>query len=141
MGKCKTKAIQADLSIFTHIPAYSGIFRHIFRNLAYLKLEAYSEPWYIQNSGIFRARDIFRILGFRTLGYSEPEAYSEPCQTSTMEHFDKQLTANYFRNISFSCPLVHEISMIFFNAGLIFNPEVFIQCKNVWGPGSRGQGP
>ena len=27
MGKCKTKAIQADLDIFTHIQAYSDIFR------------------------------------------------------------------------------------------------------------------
>ena len=29
IGKYKTKAIQADLDIFTYIPAYSGIFRHI----------------------------------------------------------------------------------------------------------------
>ena len=29
MGTCKTKAIQADLDIFTHILAYSGLFRHI----------------------------------------------------------------------------------------------------------------
>ena len=29
MKKCKTKAIQADLSIFTHVLTYSGIFRHI----------------------------------------------------------------------------------------------------------------
>ena len=29
MWKCKTKAIQADLDISTHIPAYSGLFRHI----------------------------------------------------------------------------------------------------------------
>ena len=31
MGKCKTKAIQTDLDIFTNIPtyqAYSDIFRH-----------------------------------------------------------------------------------------------------------------
>ena len=27
--KSKTKAIQADLGILTHIPAYSGMFRHI----------------------------------------------------------------------------------------------------------------
>ena len=27
--------------------------------------------------------------------------------------------------------------MFFFNAGQTFTPEVFIQCKNVWGPGSR----
>ena len=29
MGKCKTKAVQPDLGIFTHNPKYSGIFRHI----------------------------------------------------------------------------------------------------------------
>ena len=65
-----------------------------------------------------------------------------------MEHSEKQLTViitfasyNYFRNISFSCPLVHEINMTFFNAGLAFTPEVFIQCKKVWVSGSRGRGP
>ena len=82
---------------------------------------------------------------FRTLGYSEPEAYSDPCQTSTMEGFEKQLTAiivfasyDYFRNINFSCPLVHETNMIF-NASLIFIPEVFILSKRIWvqGRGAR----
>ena len=29
MEKSKTKAIQAELGIFTHIPEYSGIFRHV----------------------------------------------------------------------------------------------------------------
>ena len=60
-----------------------------------------------------------------------------------MERFKKQLTAiivfasyNYYRNISFLSPLVQEINMIFFNAGLILTLEVFIQCKIVWGPGS-----
>ena len=94
MEKYKAKAIQADLGIFMHIPAYSdkfkhkqGIISHIqacsepYVILAYLELWytqnpgvlrtlAYSEPWFIQNTGIFR------IL-----------AYSEPCQTSTMDHF------------------------------------------------------
>ena len=28
MGKCKTKAIQADLGTFTHFPAYSDISRY-----------------------------------------------------------------------------------------------------------------
>ena len=105
---------------------YSGIFwtlcklwhiqnSGIFIILAYSKPEAYSEPCYIQNSGTFRTRDIFR-----TLSYSELEAYSEPCQKSTMECFQKQLTAmiifanhNYFRGISFSHPLVHETNTIF----------------------------
>ena len=29
MGKCKATAIQADLGIFTRIPAYSAIFKQI----------------------------------------------------------------------------------------------------------------
>ena len=57
-GKYKTKAIQADLGIFTHIPAYSDI-SGIFK--------------YIQNSGKFRTRRVFR-----TMANSEPDAYSEP---------------------------------------------------------------
>ena len=90
-----------------------------------------SESWHIENqrhiqnlsiskkTGTFRTRDIFRIVG-----YSEPETYPELCQISTMERFEKQLTAtiiftsnNYFRNIS------------------------FIQFKNVLGAESRGRGP
>ena len=62
MGKCKAKAIHANVGIFTHIPAHSGIIRHIqelFRHI-----QAYSEPfvtlgygapWYIQNPSIFRS--------------------------------------------------------------------------------------
>ena len=42
----------------------------IFRTLAYLEPEAYSEPWYVQNPGIFKTRSIFR-----TLVYLEPETY------------------------------------------------------------------
>ena len=78
-GICKTKAILADLGISTHIPTYSGI------NQAYSEpyvTLGYSQPWYIKNTGMFRTRDIFSILG-----------YSDPCQTSTMECFEKQLTA------------------------------------------------
>ena len=68
MKKFKTKAIQADEGIFTHILAYSNIFKHkqsigifrtlcnpgIFRTLAYTEQKAYSESWYIENRGIFR---------------------------------------------------------------------------------------
>ena len=84
MKKFKTKAIQADEGIFTHILAYSNIFKHkqsigifrtlcnpgIFRTLAYT--EQKPELWYIQKP------DIFRTL-----------AYSKPCQTSTIERFRK----------------------------------------------------
>ena len=103
MGKCKTKTIQADSGIFMqHIQAYSDIFRH---NQAYSRvIKTYSEPcvtlaysefWYIQNPGMFKARGIFRTLLYpklwhipnqkhiqnsdisETLAHSEPEPYSE----------------------------------------------------------------
>ena len=68
MKKFKTKAIQADKGIFTHILAYSDIFKHkqsigifrtlcipgIFRTLVYTEQKPYSEPWYIENRGILR---------------------------------------------------------------------------------------
>ena len=65
MAKCKTKAIQGDLGIFTHIrsrifrliQAYPDTIRQILKPVL---------SWYIQNS------DMFRILT-----YSKREAYSE----------------------------------------------------------------
>ena len=54
----------------------------IFRNLVYPNF------WHIQNE-----RHIHNPGLFKTLKYSEPKAYSELCQTSTMKHFAKQLTA------------------------------------------------
>ena len=81
----------------------------IFRTLVYPKLWHIQNQRHIQNPGLFK-----------TLGYSEPETYAEPCQVSMMECFEKQLTtiiifasSNYFRNISFSCPLVHKINPFF----------------------------
>ena len=61
MGTFKTKAIQADLGIFTHIPAYSSIFiirliQELFRHI-----QNFVKPWHVQNPGMFR-----------TLAYSEP---------------------------------------------------------------------
>ena len=155
MGNVKQKPsrqIQAYSCIFRHIQAYSNISRHnqahsgifctlcnpgIFRTLSY------SEFWHIQNQRHIQNPTVSKSLAhseletysecWAAMGYSEPKAYSEACQTSTMEHFEKQLTPiiifasyNYFRNISFPCLLVHEINMIFFDAGLIFIPEVFI---------------
>ena len=137
--------IYAYFGIFRHIRTYPDIIRNIqayskltpaysepcvtqywriknsgiLRILAYSKPEAYSEPWYLQNSDTFRTRDIFRILG--TLRCPESETYSESCQTSIMERPEKQLTGiiilasyNYFCNIRFSFPLVHEIDVDFF---------------------------
>ena len=120
MEKCKTKAIQADLGIFSifwhnqaysdtsrHNQAYCGIIQTYFelcvtlayselwyiRILAYSKPEAYSEPLYPKLWHVQIQRYIQNPGLFRTLRYSEPEAYSEPCQTSMMERFEKQLTA------------------------------------------------
>ena len=49
------KAIQTDLGIFTHIPACSGMIRHIHEFFS--DIQAYSEPCvtliYILNGGIF----------------------------------------------------------------------------------------
>ena len=42
MGKLKTKAFQADLGIFTYIPAFSDIFRDIQGYSGII--HAYSEP-------------------------------------------------------------------------------------------------
>ena len=91
--------------IIKHIQAYSGIIRAYSEpcvTLAYLELwyfqnpgisktlvhsepQTYSESWAIQNPGIFR---------------SEREAYSEIYQISTMERFEKHLTAIIIFTIS-----------------------------------------
>ena len=58
MGKCKTKTIQTDIGTFRHNQAYSKPSVNL----------VYSELWYIQNSDIFKTRNIFR-----TLVYLEPQ--------------------------------------------------------------------
>ena len=123
--------------ILRYIQGYSGNFQVNSKPCVTL---TYSElVWYIQNSGIaipethlehyyiqncctFRTKFIFRIL-------DHSQAYSEPGQASMMKCFEEQLTAviklarsNYFCNINFLSPLVHEI-----NAGLILTAEVFNQ--------------
>ena len=41
---------------------------------------------------------------------------------------------NYFRDINFARFLLYGINIMnFLNTVLIFTPEVFILCKNVWG--------
>ena len=131
METCKTNAIQAQLDIFTHIPAYSeiimhitpysGTFRHnqayqgniqapsdIFRGLCnteiFRTLLCSEPPRHIQNPGISRI-----------LACSEPKAYSEPCQTSMMERFAKIVNGySYFCNINFSRSLLYEINIMTF---------------------------
>ena len=96
----KTKAVQADLCLFTHILTYSGIFRliqELFRHTQPCIIPAYLEFCHIQSLGIFWTRYIYIYIYnpgiFRTLAYaySELEVYSEPCQTSKIE----QLFSNY----------------------------------------------
>ena len=60
---CKTKAIQADLGIFTHILTYSDIIRHIQELFRHIQI--YSESCvtrYIKKPHKFKTRDIFRTL-------------------------------------------------------------------------------
>ena len=90
LRKYKIKAIQVDLGIFTHIPGYSDIFRHIWPYLrtfqAYSQsctILAYSEPFFFQNPGIFT-----------TSAYLEPEAHSKPLYIQNPMHIqnpDKHL--------------------------------------------------
>ena len=57
MGKCKTKAILADLGTFRHNQAYLGTIQSylgIFKTLTYSEPEAYAEPWQIHKRGILR---------------------------------------------------------------------------------------
>ena len=75
----------------------------VSKTLAHLEPETYLESSTIQNPGIFRTGGILKT-------YSN---IYEEC-------FEKQITAIiifasyvYFRSISFSCPLVHEIKIIF----------------------------
>ena len=133
MEKCKYKAIQTNLDIFTHNMHIQGLFWHIqayvelcvtlaysehchnqnqrhiqkpaiFRTLTL----AYSEHWYFQNSGIFRTRDIFRALGIFSTRVI--------LKTSTMERFvktvkDYNIFPN-FCNTSFSSSLLYEMNII-----------------------------
>ena len=136
MKKFKTKAIQADEVIFTHILAYSDIFKHkqsigifrnpynpgIFRSLIYiqnkkhilsrdiLRIVAHSELWYIQSPGIFK-----------TLSDIYYGAFSQKQSTAIIIFITSASQFFYFMK-----------KYYFFNTGLICIAEVFIRCK-VWG--------
>ena len=93
-GNIKQKVIQADLRIFTHIPAYSDISRHIQPDII-RHVQAYSgpcvtltnsEPWQIQNQTRTQNLGIFR-----TLAYSEPVAYSWPWYIQNPDIFRTQV--------------------------------------------------
>ena len=61
---------------------YSDIFRHAVAYLEPCLTLGHSEPFHIQNPGIFRVQDIFRTLSRYILAYLEccvTLAYWEPC--------------------------------------------------------------
>ena len=159
--------IPTSSEIFRHTQTWSGIFRNysgIFWTLCnpgLFRAVVYSEFWHIQNQKHIQNFGISKILA-----HSEPEKYSkswvpenprifrtggiysEPCQTSTMERLEKQLTAtivfssfNYFSHYQLFMSSSSWNKYDLFNAGLIYIPESFIQCKKIWGPESRGPGP
>ena len=60
----------------------------------------YSEPWYIQNPGIFRTLVYSESWYIQNPGIFRTLVYSEPCQTSMMEHFAKIVKGyNHFRKL------------------------------------------
>ena len=80
MGKCKTKAIDADLGILRHILAYSDIFRH---NQAYSGI-------FRNYSGLFWALcnpDIFRILVYSESSHIQDQSHIQnPCISKVLAH-------------------------------------------------------
>ena len=114
MGKYKTKAIQADLGKFTHIPVYLDISRNIQPGIIRI-IQAYLErcvSWHIHNPGIFRTlSDLERTgVAFRILA----------------ERFVKIVNMLYEINI-----------MNFFNTRVILALIVFTLCKKSnQGPGA-----
>ena len=106
---CMQDKIQSDR--FSHIYTYAGIFRHrqayskIIRHFQELlrdiqaHLEArvtfvYSEPWYIQDPGIFKTltySELWYIQNsgiFRTLPYSKPDPYLEAQYVQNQTHIE-----------------------------------------------------
>ena len=88
---CYSETGRSKIELVLNILAYSNIIRHIQELSRDIQTHSeawvilvYSEPWYIQNSGIFRIRAISR-----TLVYSGHEAYSQLCQASAIKCFTK----------------------------------------------------
>ena len=105
MSNYKAKAIHTDLSTFRHNQVYPGIIQTYSKPCVTL---TYLEPWYIQNSDIFRTWSIFRTVVYseppylRSAGVFKIWSYSEPCQTSAMKHFAEIVNCcHYFRKLQF----------------------------------------
>ena len=73
----------------------------------------------------------------RTLAHLEPEAYSKPWQRPIMKRFVKKANGyNYLRKLQLSsryqlltCSTLGNEYHDFFNAGLIFTPEMYFNIK------------
>ena len=119
MKKCKTKAIQADEGLFTHIVAYSDILKRkqsicifrtlcnlgIFRTLAYTEQKAYFESWYNNNSGMFR-----------TVLYWEPWSIQNPVKPLLWSVSQRlNFFHNKSENFNFNSKLKIEKGHFFFN--------------------------
>ena len=108
-----SRQMQVYSRIFWHIQTdQAGIFTSTFRTLCnlgifrtqvYSEPETYSEPWYIQNPGIFR-----------TVVYSQPWYIQNPVKHLGWRVFSKIVHGyNYFHKISFSSSLLYEKKIIF----------------------------
>ena len=122
------RCIQGYSEISRYNQAYSGIFGNysdivwtlcnsvIFRTLTY------SELWYIQNPGIFKTRVMFRILVYLKLWLIQNQKHIQNAGLVRTLGYSTAIinfpSFKYFHDISCSCPLVHDINMIF-NAGLM----------------------
>ena len=77
----------SHVSLFT---SYSDIFTYIVAYLEPCVTLAYSEPYHIQNPGIFRTRDIFWTLSSHILAYLERSvtlSFWEPCDIENLAIF------------------------------------------------------
>ena len=115
MGKCKAKAIQTELGTFRHNQAYSKLCLNL----------AYSEPRYIQNSGIFKSGNIFRTLVYWNSGIFKTKAYFRHLRWNVLW---KQSTENIFAiykvtAFSASWNKYHEVVA----------SEMVILCKKTYG--------
>ena len=100
----------------------------IFKSLVSPKLLYIQNQRDIKNPGLFRTRGILRALW---------NIY-DGAQWETANNY------NYFDNLQLFVQYQLFMSSSswnkwFFNTGLIFAPEVFTQCKKVWGLGSRAR--
>ena len=101
---CLVLKIQTYPGIFT---SCSDIFSHILADLEPSVTLAYSEPFHIQNPGIFRTQDIFRTLPRHILTYSECCVTLAQWKRCHIESF------NIFRILAYFGPQAYSKSCLF----------------------------